>query len=146
MAQTTNMNPQSLALSALKFLTIASSGFAKRDEERAYVYYMHILNLVASIKRTADFWSNPKFYKDALGIHIKDSLEKVEILSKSLISRYDERQAEQWAAIFTSNRFRHLGNAETRLTSDEPRLTSNKPRLTSNEPRLTSNEPRLRSN
>ena len=86
--QTTDVNPQSLALSALKFLTIASSGFSKRDEDRAYVYYMHILNLVASIKRTADFWSNPKFYKDALGIHnIKDSLEKVEILSKSLISR-----------------------------------------------------------
>ena len=93
------VNPRTLAQSALKMHQRASVGYTDQDEELAYVFFMRYWKLVTSIKRTADFKSNPQYYKDLLGTNnMKDSMAKAETLSGSLIHRYDERRAEELAA------------------------------------------------
>ena len=101
--ETKVVNPRTLAQSALKMYKLASEGYSNRDEELAYVYFMRYLALVTRIRKTPDFKSNPTYYKDLLGNNnLNESINKCEILSKSLINRYDERRAEVLASQMAS--------------------------------------------
>ena len=91
-------NARTLTQSALKMHQMAGDALSNGDEELAYLYFMRYMNLVTTMKRTADFKSNPKYYTELLGPNkMRDSMDKAETLSKSLINRYDERQAEEVA-------------------------------------------------
>jgi ubiquitin carboxyl-terminal hydrolase 8 len=65
------------------------------DAELSYVSFMKYLNLVSSIRKTADYRRDEKFYNNLLGTkNVQSAIENCEKLQKNLQRRYADREEE----------------------------------------------------
>ncbi|XP_057371532.1 ubiquitin carboxyl-terminal hydrolase 8-like [Daphnia carinata] len=88
-------NPRLLVGTAVKLYNQAVELRDKGDAELSYVSFMKYLNLVNTIRKSADYKKDEKYYNNLLGPkNVRNAIENAENLQKDLQRRYDDRAEE----------------------------------------------------
>lgn len=84
-----------LVTTAVKLYNQAVELRDKGDAELSYVSFMKYLNLVNTIRKSADYKKDEKYYNNLLGPkNVRNAIENAENLQKDLQRRYDDRAEE----------------------------------------------------
>ena len=84
-----------LVSTAVKLYNQAVELRDKGDAELSYVSFMKYLNLVNTIRKSADYRKDEKYYNNLLGPkNVRNAIENAEKLQKELQKRYEDRAEE----------------------------------------------------